>query len=94
MLTVTWCHPECFVPSGLDFKVSGGLYYLFINLLRGHQIAVNVTCTLLWLNVETLKRATVSKALPASKVATNVSLESVPCGFGILDPGSCSLTLL
>ena len=49
------------VPSGLDFKAAGGsiVRYCFCNcLLRGHQVAINMTWALfLWSNAETLKRA-------------------------------------
>ena len=61
MLTVTWCHSECCVPSGLDFQAAGGSivrYCLSNYLLRGHPDAVNMhdMGTLSWLNAEPLER--------------------------------------
>ena len=40
MLTVTWGHSECCVPSGLDFKVTGT--YIIV-CFEGHWVAVNMT---------------------------------------------------
>ena len=46
LFMVTWCHSECYVPSGLDFKAAGGfvVQYLLSNyLLCGDSVTVNVT---------------------------------------------------
>ena len=57
MLTVTLCRSECCVPSGLDFETAGDsvvCYFVCNYLLRGLQVAVNMTWA--WLNVETVER--------------------------------------
>ena len=58
MLTVTWCHSECCVASGLDFEVSGGsvvCYQLYVSRASNHwKHDVGVLSRL---NAETLKRA-------------------------------------
>jgi len=42
MLTVTWCHSECCVPSGLNFEAAGGSVVRY-SLLRGHRVTMNMT---------------------------------------------------
>ena len=49
MVVVTWYLSEGWVPSGLDFEAAVGSvvrYCLSSYLLRGHQVAVNMTWVL------------------------------------------------
>ena len=57
MLTITSYSSECCVPSGLDFEAIGDYvvhYFVFNYLLRGLQVAVNMTWALF---AETVERA-------------------------------------
>ena len=55
MLTVTWCHSECCVPSGLNFEAAGGSVVRYSSKASNH--CVHDMGSLSWLNAETLKRA-------------------------------------
>ena len=48
MLTVTSCHSECYVPSGLDFEAAGdsGVRYFVSNYLLQELRVVNMTWAL------------------------------------------------
>ena len=49
MLTVISCHSECYVLSRLDFEGAGDsvvCYFVASYLLRGLQVAVNMTWAL------------------------------------------------
>ena len=52
MLTVTWCHLECHVLSGLRFEAAGSstVNFLFVQLFAlGHQVTVKCDMnTLMW----------------------------------------------
>ena len=41
MFTVTWCHSECCVASGLDFKAAGGsvVLYYFVQLFASKAMS-------------------------------------------------------
>ena len=54
MLMVSWCHSECYVPSGLNFEAAGGsgVHSCLSNyLLWGHWVAVNMTWVLFGIKV-------------------------------------------
>ena len=61
MLTVTSCHSECCVPSGLDFEAAGDsvVRYFCVQLfaLRASSRCKHDVGALSWLNVETVERA-------------------------------------
>ena len=55
MFTVTWCHSECCVPSGLDFATSGFDYVIQLFASRALSRCKHDVGTLSRLNVEILE---------------------------------------